>query len=291
MSNFSIEKKGYNIDQVDAYIDDLEAKYMRLQSQNAELEQKLATAKRLIRRFSDTENALKQNIADSKRAAAYMISDAKERSSALLDETRESCGEIISDLDMQISERMNTVDVMKAAISTFRDELFNLYSSHIELIDTLAETAENFTYDPNYTPVAEAVDRFEEGGEPECEVPDFVEYPDESIFAELEEEENEKENFNITIEEILSDEEEDLAFSSFAAISEDENVEDEDFSQLILEAEENIVLDNSEEEVEFDLSEEVLAEDEEEILDEEVVKTDYFKFLSDFANSEDNTEN
>jgi len=290
MSNFSIEKKGYNIDQVDAYIDDLEAKYMRLQSQNAELEQKLATAKRLIRRFSDTENALKQNIADSKRAAAYMISDAKERSSALLDETRESCGEIISDLDIQISERMNTVDVMKAAISTFRDELFTLYSSHIELIDTLAQTAENFTYDPDYAPVAEAVDRFEEGGEPDCDVPDFVEYPDESIFAELEDEENEEENFNITVEEILEEEEEDLAFNS-AAIAEEE--EEEDFDQLILETEDDIITPvPNEDEVEFDLSEEALAEEEEEeLLDEEVVKTDYFKFLSDFANSEDNEEN
>ncbi len=290
MSNFSIEKKGYNIDQVDAYIDDLEAKYMRLQSQNAELEQKLATAKRLIRRFSDTENALKQNIADSKRAAAYMISDAKERSSALLDETRESCGEIISDLDIQISERMNTVDVMKAAISTFRDELFTLYSSHIELIDTLAQTAENFTYDPDYSPVAEAVDRFEEGGEPDCDVPDFVEYPDESIFAELEDEENEEENFNITVEEILEEEEEDLAFNG-AAIAEE--AEEEDFDQLILETEDDIITPvPNEDEVEFDLSEEALAEEEEEeLLDEEVVKTDYFKFLSDFANSEDNEEN
>ena len=111
--NFSIEKKGYNVAEVDSYVEDLEVKLSRLQAQNSELEQKLATAKRLIRRFSDTENALKQNIADSKRAAAYMISDAKDRSEELLDNARESCGEIISDLDMQISERMTTVDKMK----------------------------------------------------------------------------------------------------------------------------------------------------------------------------------
>ncbi|MBQ8915439.1 MAG: DivIVA domain-containing protein, partial [Clostridia bacterium] len=81
---FSIEKKGYSTYEVDAYIEDLEAKCQTLKEQNAILEQKLATAKRLIRRFSDTENALKQSIADSKRAAAYMISDARERSETLL---------------------------------------------------------------------------------------------------------------------------------------------------------------------------------------------------------------
>ena len=107
--NFSIEKKGYSVSEVDSFVEDLMAKYQRLQAQNTELEQKLATAKRLIRRFSDTENALKQNIADSKRAAAYMISDAQDRSEELLDSARESCGEIISDLDMQIGEKLVTV--------------------------------------------------------------------------------------------------------------------------------------------------------------------------------------
>ena len=41
--NFSIEKKGYSIEEVDTFIEDLISKYQRLQAQNTELEQKLAT--------------------------------------------------------------------------------------------------------------------------------------------------------------------------------------------------------------------------------------------------------
>ena len=48
MSNFSIEKKGYNVSEVDEYVDDLEAKITHLQSRNAELEQKLAKITKFV---------------------------------------------------------------------------------------------------------------------------------------------------------------------------------------------------------------------------------------------------
>ena len=286
--NFSIEKKGYSIEEVDAFLEDLIEKHQRLQAQNIELEQKLATAKRLIRRFSDTENALKQNIADSKRAAAYMISDAKDRSAVLLDSARESCGEIISDLDLQIAQKMETVNFMKAEVSAFKEQLFSLYSSHIEMIDTLAQTAEEFEYIPDYTKVADAVDSFEEAGEPECDSPEFVDYPEESIFAEIEDE-----KAPVTDEFTLE-----KADSSA-------NDDEDDFSQLILEDDDDVAVEEDEED-DFALNSEAVTEEIEEDLEFDVAveepagedraleegnededDTDYFKFLADFVNSDE----
>lgn len=286
---FSIAKKGYNITEVDAYVEDLEAKYHRLQALNTELEQKLATAKRLIRRFSDTENALKQNIADSKRAAAYMISDARDRSSDLLENARESCGEIISELDMEIASRMDTVELMKAEVASFKDALFSLYSSHIEMIDNLAQAAEDYRYEPDYSAVADAVDAFEEHGEPDCAVPEFVEYPEESIFAEMEEAEQAAEGFVLdgTVE---FTEDGEIVFESEEASS--------DMGQMTLGIDEE---SDGEEELSFGLFEgaeveETAAEAEElsfdapevkDVESENMSESDYFKFLSDFANSEE----
>lgn len=283
--NFSIEKKGYNIDEVDRYVEDLEAKVTRLQSQNSELEQKLATAKRLIRRFSDTENALKQNIADSKRAAAYMISDAHERSEELLDNARESCGEIISDLDIQIAERMGTIDRMKAEVTAFKDELFKLYSSHIELIDTIADTAESFEYVPDYSDVAEAVDKFEEGGNVQLETPKFVEYPEESIFAEMVETENQNDG-NFIIDSVVDESKDEVL--SFEKEEIETAVDDKD--QLVLDAAAEIFDENSEEEMSFDLTVEEEADGDESASFDDVIpvdETDYFKFLEEFANSDE----
>ena len=195
VKTFSIIRKGYDPEEVDEYIDELESKLSYYRTRNAELDQKLETARRLIKRFSASENDLRQNIADSKRAAAVMISETKDRCDTLLDKTRESCGEIISDLDMRVAEKMNTVDVMKASVAAFKDELFNLYSSHLELIESLAKSAEEFTYEPDYTPVSDAVEDFEAPGEPRADAPFFEDYPEESIFEEAKTEAEKSESF------------------------------------------------------------------------------------------------
>ena len=195
VKTFSIIRKGYDPEEVDEYIDELESKLSYYRARNAELDQKLETARRLIKRFSASENDLRQNIADSKRAAAVMISETKDRCDTLLDKTRESCGEIISDLDMRVAEKMNTVDVMKASVAAFKDELFNLYSSHIELIESLAKSAEEFSYEPDYTPVSDAVEDFEAPGEPRADAPVFEDYPEESIFEEAKTEAEKSESF------------------------------------------------------------------------------------------------
>lgn len=213
VKTFSIIRKGYDPEEVDEYIDELESKLSYYRARNAELDQKLETARRLIKRFSASENDLRQNIADSKRAAAVMISETKDRCDTLLDKTRESCGEIISDLDMRVAEKMNTVDVMKASVAAFKDELFNLYSSHIELIESLAKSAEEFTYEPDYTPVSDAVEDFEAPGDPHADAPVFEDYPEESIFEEAKTEAEKSESFVLNEAKAPAREEEE----SFAA--------------------------------------------------------------------------
>ena len=195
VKTFSIIRKGYDPEEVDEYIDELESKLSYYRARNAELDQKLETARRLIKRFSASENDLRQNIADSKRAAAVMISETKDRCDTLLDKTRESCGEIISDLDMRVAEKLNTVDVMKASVAAFKDELFNLYSSHISLIESLAKSAAEFTYEPDYTPVSDAVEDFEAPGDPHADAPVFEDYPEESIFEEAKTEAEKSKSF------------------------------------------------------------------------------------------------
>lgn len=270
---FTIEKRGYNTDEVDSALDDLNSKNKYLTSRVAELEQKLDTARRLIRRFSDSENGLRQNIADSKRAAADMLNDAKDRSDTLLDKARESCGDIISDLDMKIADRMNTVDVIRAEVASFKDQLFALYSSHIDLIESVAATAENFVYEPDYSPVAEAVEKFEEAKAPEVELPEFAEYPQESIFADFEREEEDEE---FKIESPVEEE---------VAAPEEQEFEKPAEETVKAAAEEEIVFDDLSDEPQIPFDEESFTD----ITDEDIT-SDAFEYLPESDEAEESAE-
>ena len=135
---------------------------------------------------------------------------------------------------------------MKASVAAFKDQLFDLYSSHIELIDTLASSAENFTYEPDYSKVADAVEEFEQGGEPEAKMPDFGEYPEESIFSEVNESEQKSRSFVINeggaadMKDI-----EDSSFGSFDTGADDANTADtaEDDVSFVLDSVEDEAAD------------------------------------------------
>ena len=116
-----------------------------------------------------------------------MMLDAKERAAALLDDARAECGKIVSELDAQVENRMQVMNVMRAQVVSFKDQLFDLYSSHIEMIESIASAAQDPAAQPDYSGIAEAVNTFEEAGEPQADAPAFTEYPKDSIFPKVEE--------------------------------------------------------------------------------------------------------
>ncbi len=190
---FPLVKKGYDPEAVDVYIENLGAKNQFLQGRIMELEKRIRLAEDLIESLSKAEDELRQNIADSKKAAAAMILNAKERAATLLDEARAECGKIVSQMDDEVANRMQVIDVMRTQAADFKDQLFNLYSGHIEMIEAIANAAQSPVAEPDYGSLADAVNTFEEPGEPEAEVPVFTEYPQNSIFPKKEEPKEEEE--------------------------------------------------------------------------------------------------
>lgn len=187
IQRFPIVKKGYDPEAVDVYIENLSEKNQFFQGRIMELEKRISLAEDLIESFSKAEDDLRQNIADSKKAAASMILDAKQRAAALLDDARAECGKIVSQLDRVVANRMQVLDVLKNQATSFKDQLFALYGSHIEMIESIASAVESTPFEPDYSGIAEAVNTFEQAGEPDTHAPAFTEYPEDSIFPKVEE--------------------------------------------------------------------------------------------------------
>jgi len=187
IQRFPIVKKGYDPEAVDVYIENLSEKNQFFQGRIMELEKRISLAEDLIESFSKAEDDLRQNIAASKKAAASMILDAKQRAAVLLDDARAECGKIVSQLDRVVANRMQVLDVLKNQATSFKDQLFALYGSHIEMIESIASAVESTPFEPDYSGIAEAVNTFEQAGEPEADAPAFTEYPEDSIFPKVEE--------------------------------------------------------------------------------------------------------
>lgn len=183
--NFTIVKKGYDTAEVDAYIAELVSQINSLTEQNLLLTSKLSDAQEMVANYSEAEKNLRRSIADSKIAAADIIEAAQERSETLIEASREESCKIIDDLDRQIEERYQTIETIKANVLDFKNKLFALYSDHIEAIETLSNTAEQFEYNPDFSALSLAIDEFEEGAGSETpELPEFPDIPEDGFFSE-----------------------------------------------------------------------------------------------------------
>ncbi len=270
---FTLVKKGYDPEAVDVYIENLGAKNQFLQGRIMELEKRIRLAEDLIESLSRAEDELRQNIADSKKAAASMILNAKERAAALLDEARAECGKIVSQMDDEVANRMQVIDVMRTQAADFKDQLFNLYSGHIEMIEAIANAAQSPTAEPDYGNLADAVSTFEEAGEPEAEVPVFTEYPQNSIFPKREEPKEEEE------EEMESPADVPIAQEEASPVKEE--IESEPQHQEISEEEDDFFTKGDEE------PEKIYSFDTEAV-STTAKETDYYQYLREFTENNHN---
>ena len=183
---FKEVRRGYDPAEVDAYIDEQLATMATMQKQNQVLMNKLRDAEAKLSTLAEKEQSLKNSIAESKRGAAAMLSDARNRSNTLIDSARHECNKIVDELDAEIESRYKTIEDMRGAVTSFKNELFRLYSDHIENIESLANAAEEFSYEPDFTALSEAIDSFEAGGDVEsAEVPEFPEVEEEETAQGL----------------------------------------------------------------------------------------------------------
>ena len=315
---FKIAKKGYDPAEVDAYIDEQLSRMTAMQEQNIALMSRLAEAQDMIRNYSATEKALRKSIAESKKGAADLISDARERSTNLVDTAREECNRIVDELDAKIDERYKTLDEIKNNVIRFKQELFQLYSDHIEMVEELSNTAENFTYEPDFTALSEAIDAFEESAAAveEPQVPNFPQCPEDGFFEETPEQNvheaaEEIEEAPVVIEEAIEEpdnnvvviapseqefgfEEADIAVEMEAVTPDDDAVSEDEFEDMYFAVDEV----SSEDEIENipDFEEIVAAADESaaQVDDDDDMffksredvkeKEDLFNFLKDFVN-------
>lgn len=261
---FKIVRKGYDPSEVDAYIDAQLQRMTEMHEQNTNLMRRLSEAQDMIRRYSATEKSLRASIAQSKRGAADLISDARDRSTDLVDTARKECNRIVDELDAKIEEKYKTIDEIKSSVFSFKQELFQLYSDHIEMIESLSEAVDEFKYTPDFDALSQAIDSFEEaaGKVEEPEVPQFPEVPEESFFAEEEEEVTlegltEEELQDINAELDLEDAEAEAAAEEEAVAEKEAVAEDPAFEEET-EIEVEVEVDEADEDDEmfFDISEE-----------------------------------
>lgn len=166
-SNFS----GYNSDDVDQFIDEVletvtalakenaEAKtrttdngsrVSELVAKNAELQEKLSILAEKIEAYRADEDGIKDailsaqrlgnaSLREAKAKAEAIVSDANARAEKIVNDARAKSQNLVESYKSQIADKEKELEMMKREVTAFRASLYEIYRSHIAVIEKIPE--------------------------------------------------------------------------------------------------------------------------------------------------------
>ena len=134
--------RGYSISEVDEYIGRIVENYSILYRENIELARRLSEATGRLENLSSEEELVKQTLQTAKKAGDKIIEEAYIKADDILASIKSSCDSILRNFRDKIEAQKTALADIQQNILTFKNELFEKYRLHIELIEQISPVYE-----------------------------------------------------------------------------------------------------------------------------------------------------
>lgn len=136
--NFSLSFRGYNKEEVDAYITKVINNYSMLYRRCAELEEQVAVANVRLENIDKEEKRARNSLNSASETSDRIIAEAYEKADNILVSIKRNCDAILRDFRDKVDAKKDALAEMNARAELFKNELFEKYKAHIELIEKLS---------------------------------------------------------------------------------------------------------------------------------------------------------
>ena len=136
--NFSLSFRGYNKEEVDAYITKVINNYSMLYRRCAELEEQVAVANVRLENIDKEEKLARNSLNSASETSDRIIAEAYEKADNILVSIKRNCDAILRDFRDKVDAKKDAIAEMNARAELFKNELFEKYKAHIELIEKLS---------------------------------------------------------------------------------------------------------------------------------------------------------
>ena len=148
VQNVTFDKamRGYNVDQVDRFLDQVveqldgdAKKVAELEKENASLKEKLYLLAQKINEYRADEENLKSALLNAQRMGENVVREAKQKADVIEREAKIRAEGIVSSAADRCREQELEYERIRAEVSQFKASVLGLYRQHIESLSTLPE--------------------------------------------------------------------------------------------------------------------------------------------------------
>lgn len=144
MEKFKRSINGYNIDEVNAFIDDIITKVELIITEEKKIKNDIVIKEKKIRELEDTilryqnmENQLHTSLLNAEQNGEYIKKVAKSEGNAIISEAKRNANRIISDALIRAEKTEHETQMLKNNISLFKSKVKSMLNEQLEIVDKI----------------------------------------------------------------------------------------------------------------------------------------------------------
>ena len=152
---------GYNMAQVDEFLDVLTGDYSTLYSENAVLKSKMKVLVDKVEEYRSTEEAMRKALMTAQRMADDLVKEAEQKKAAILREAEGEAQRRKEEIDRELSAEAYRLQEAQRATASFVEKVRALQAGQTEFLDKLADLCPTGAA-PEADPVEEAAEEIDD---------------------------------------------------------------------------------------------------------------------------------
>ena len=137
---FSRQKLGgYNLDEVDDFLDELTLEYGKLYKENNELKEQKEELDSNVGKYKNIENTLQNTLVMAQKTADEITLVAKQQAEQIIKEAEFSAKSSVEELNAQILVKQKELEDLKKQFEVYKAKMESLLISQLELLKDIKE--------------------------------------------------------------------------------------------------------------------------------------------------------
>ena len=137
MKRFTVVQNGYNIEEVNRFIDVVIKRLEKLNNENSLLQDKISSLEKEIKEKTKEEVRLSDAIIAAQQTSEKMKSLAREEANMIVEEARNNANSIVHEALLTAEKTEHEAMLLKKNITVYKNRVKNIIKSQLEIAEDL----------------------------------------------------------------------------------------------------------------------------------------------------------
>ena len=137
MKRFTITENGYNIDEVNRFIDVVIKRLEKLNNENSLLQMKISSLEEELKKEKVNEAKLAESLMAAESTSEKIKSLAREEANIILEEAKNNANSIVHEALVSAQKTENEANLLRKNITVYKNRVKNIIKSQLEIADEL----------------------------------------------------------------------------------------------------------------------------------------------------------